>query len=137
MKINVGALRLMVIDDQKTMRSIIRRLLEQIGITNVAEAKSGSDALGQLQGLGRNGPQVIICDLYMDGIDGIQFVQTVRAGKAGINPKTPILILTGEGDKMVHEVTEQVGATGVLQKPISAADMRSEIENAVMNTSYG
>lgn len=123
----IDLLRIMVIDDQKAMRSIIKRLLSQQNIKNVSEAENGKHALDLL----RTGqvvlPDVIICDLYMDGMDGMEFVTFLRRHKINV----PVLILTGEQDEFVLDVARQAGATNVLKKPISGPDLYKEIQNAV------
>ena len=59
-----------------------------------------------------------------------------RAGRGrrtdGIRERAiPILMLTGDGDDMLHEVSRQVGATKVLSKPIGADDLLAEIRTAI------
>ena len=123
-KINV-----LIVDDQKTMRKIVRQLLSQQGFKQVTEAEDGAEALRlmEIHEHQENAFDVIICDLYMDGMDGLQFANALRRAK--IN--TPILILTGESDIFMHGVTKQAGATKVLVKPISGSDLAREIEAAV------
>ena len=50
MRYDIRNLRLMIVDDQKTMRTIIRRILDQIGISDVTEANSGDQALAFVPG---------------------------------------------------------------------------------------
>lgn len=122
-------INVLIVDDQKTMRKIIRQLLSQQGFKQVTEAEDGAEALRLMETHeAQESPfDVIICDLYMDGMDGLQFANALRRTK--IN--TPILILTGESDVFMHDVTKQAGATRVLTKPISADDLAREIEAAV------
>lgn len=127
----VKNLHVMVIDDQHTMRSIIRQLLEQHGIHNIAEAGNGKQAIKHFGTAGITVPDVVICDLHMDEMDGMEFVAHVRRGKAGIDSGTPVIILTGEDDVFVLDVTQQVGATLVLKKPVTGGDLLREIETAI------
>jgi len=120
-------IQVLVIDDQKTMRSIIRQLLSQVGITNVNTAENGLKGMEVIKDLGIPNPDVIVCDLHMDGMDGMEFVHQLRRAKNA----TPVLILTGEQDNFLREVAEQAGATKILTKPISAPDLRKEIEIAI------
>jgi CheY-like chemotaxis protein len=124
-------IRVLVIDDHKTMREIVRRLLAQIGIEQVSDAENGEAALALLRTAGFEPPDVIICDLHMDKMDGMQFCTKLRHDDNPDRRATPVIILTGEQDTLVHEVTEQVGATVVLTKPISADDLKKQIEAAV------
>ncbi len=114
------------------MRLIVRQLLGQSGIHDVIEADNGFSAIDLLTHLnGAAPPDVIICDLHMDKMDGMEFLNHVRRGKAHVDVHTPILILTGEPDKLVLDVTAQVGATAILKKPITAVDLSIEIERAI------
>lgn len=113
------------------MRSIIRALLSQHNINNVTEAADGVDAMKNLLDCQRPNPDVIICDLNMENMDGMEFCNKVRLSKIEAIKAIPILILTGERDKMPLEVAKQVGATAVLGKPISAPDLCGHIESAV------
>lgn len=129
--INNNNLRGLVIDDQRSMRSIVKNLLRKVGIEEVAEAENGKVALAYLRDPDTVFPDFIICDLHMDQMDGMQFCNVVRSNKNLCNHHVPILILTGDPDPMLHEVSRQVGAISVLGKPISAGDLGKEIEKAL------
>lgn len=117
----------LVIDDQRTMRSIVRQILNQIGVDNITDYPDGSEAWDYLTLCGTEVPDFIICDLHMDGMDGLEFVNKVRRSKNARVQDIPILILTGDPEKLLHQVADQVGAARVIQKPISAPDLREEI----------
>jgi CheY-like chemotaxis protein len=122
---NVG-LHVMIIDDQEVMRSIIKKLLAKANPTQITEANDGMTALDMLRS-GDVDPDVIICDLHMDKMDGVEFLRTLRAEKANLNSRKPVLILTGDKTEQAHEITRQVGASKVLTKPISAEDLIKQI----------
>ena len=126
-----GAIRVLVVDDQSAMRSIIRQLLHQVGIDDVTEAENGEQAFDMLRNAGNTDPDVIICDVHMDQMDGIEFCNRVRKDEAIRNRAIPILMLTGDRNRLVHEVAQQVGAAKVLTKPITAHDLLGEIEHAI------
>ncbi|MDP7640974.1 MAG: response regulator [Alphaproteobacteria bacterium] len=125
------AIRILVIDDQKTMRSIIRNLLAVGDIHHVMEASDGIEGWENLLDRRQPYPDVIICDLHMKNMDGMEFCNRVRLCKDEEIRGIPVLILTGERDKMPLEVAAQVGATAILGKPISAPDLCHQIESAV------
>ena len=117
----------MIVDDQKSMRMIIRQLLHQYRIDHVTEAENGRHALDLLMDVDVPTPDVILCDLHMDVMDGMEFVHHLRRD----NNATPILILTGERNEFVLDVTRQAGASRVLCKPISAPDLVYEIHQVI------
>ena len=61
----------------------------------------------------------------------MDFCNHVRRDRDDVIRAIPIIILTGEQDTFVHDVTKQVGATLVLVKPVSAGDLKTQIEAAI------
>lgn len=118
-----GDITALVVDDQSTMRRIIRQSLRKVGITDVHVAENGAAALEWLNFPNNPPPDVILCDLHMDKMDGLEFANMVRRGKTEADKATPILLLTGESDKMLLEVAAQVGVAQVLQKPFSPQEL--------------
>ena len=118
----------LVIDDQRAMRSIVRQLLSQIRIDDIHEARNGEEALEFLNQPSNEDPDIIICDLHMDKMDGLEFCNHVRRDK---EHDIPIIILTGDSDEFLHEVSKQVGAVAVLTKPVSAPELQEHIQTAL------
>jgi CheY-like chemotaxis protein len=123
-----GQVRVLVVDGQRGMRSILRQLLAQIGIEDVIEARNGEEALEIIDRPETVEPDVIICDLHLDKVDGLELCNMFRLDKDRI---TPIIIVTGESDEFLHEVARQVGAVEVLTKPVSAPDLLEQIQTAI------
>lgn len=123
-----GQVRVLVVDGQRGMRSILRQLLAQIGIEDVLEAANGEEAIEIIDRAEHVVPDVIICDLRLDKVDGLELCNMFRRDKDRI---TPIIIVTGESDEFLHEVARQVGAVEVLTKPVSAPDLLEQIQTAI------
>jgi two-component system chemotaxis response regulator CheY len=132
---NAPAIRdisVLVIDDQRAMRTIIRQLLRQIGITRTKDAENGRHALEKLSAdSGIDPPDLVICDLHMAKMDGMAFTAAVRRRKTPLHPEMPIILLTGEQDEFLLDVAGQAGATIVLRKPCTSADLYQAITEAV------
>ncbi|MEQ8602576.1 MAG: response regulator [Marivibrio sp.] len=124
-------LSVLVIDDQRTMRLIVRQLLRQIGVTRVSEAGDGREAVAKLADREIETPDLVICDLHMEGMDGMAFTAAVRRNKTKLAPETPVLLLTGESDDFVLDVVAQAGATMVLHKPITAGELYQAVSRAI------
>ncbi len=123
-----GNVRVLVVDGQRGMRSILRQLLAQIGIEDVIEARNGEEALEMIDRPETAEPDVIICDLRLDKLDGMELCNMFRRDKDRI---MPIIIVTGESDEFLHDVARQVGAVEVLTKPVSATDLLEQIQMAI------
>ncbi len=126
-----STLQVLVIDDQQSMRSIMRDLLHQVGIRHVDEAEDGAVALAFLRDRNKPFPDLIICDLHMEHMDGLEFCNAVRRDKELHNEYVPIIILTGDHDPLLHEVAEQVGAVSVVTKPITAEQLKDLVSDKV------
>ncbi len=126
-----GLIKIMVIDDQRAMRKIIRQLLHVSNFDCVTEASNGEEALEKLNTSNKELPDLIICDLHMDKMDGMNFIAHMRRSKNSSLSEIPIFILTGDSDPLLHEVTKQVGATKVMTKPISAQKLLKEVQGAI------
>jgi two-component system chemotaxis response regulator CheY len=121
----------LIIDDQKSMRGIIRQLLSRGGISGISEAENGEQAIELLNKTQNSLPDVILCDLYMDKMDGMEFVNRVRRDKEKPYYQIPVLLLTGEKDAFVLDVAKQAGAARILTKPISSEQLVLEIKQVI------
>jgi CheY-like chemotaxis protein len=109
--------RALVVDDSKSARAFLARILERHEIT-VDAAESAEAALDYLT---RNRPDVIFMDHLMPGMDGFQAVQTIKN-----NPRTssiPILMYTSQEGDLYLGQARALGAEGVLPKQIKQSDV--------------
>lgn len=124
-------IHVMVIDDQLTMREIVKRLLASVHITRVTEAADGEDALELLRSRHDVDPDVIICDLYMKKMDGVPFLHALRQAHDGFFRDTPVLILTSEKKEQILDMVRRMGASRVLHKPITATALFEEVRQVL------
>lgn len=99
------------VDDALTMRKLVSFTLRSAGL-NVIEASDGVDGLRQLS---MNSVDLIITDVNMPNMDGIEFTRQARA-RLGGRP-VPILILTTESELEKKNQARAAGATGWIVKP--------------------
>ncbi|MCA1713622.1 MAG: response regulator transcription factor [Gammaproteobacteria bacterium] len=113
-------LRIALADDQALVRAGLRALLEQQGIRIVFEADSGEALLAQIAA---HPVDVVLSDIRMPGIDGIQALQQLRdRGDA-----TPVLLLTTFDDSELLLRATEAGAQGFLLKDAAPGDLRDAI----------
>ena len=103
-------LRVLLVDDEK---EFVESLSERLELRNL-KAKVAYDGEQALQAVQEDKPDVMILDLRMPGIDGIEVLRKMKKD----HPKVPVVILTGHGtDKDKKEVL-RLGASAYLQKPV-------------------
>lgn len=105
-------MRALIVDDSKTMRRIIRGVLESIGAKGLEEAENGQDALSKVDAFQ---PDIILLDWNMPVMDGITFVRTYR----GKGRKTPIIMVTTEAEKARVIEAIQAGVNNYAVKPFT------------------
>ncbi len=116
--------RIALVDDQALIRAGLRALLQQLGVTIVFEAESG-DAL--LEQLAQQPVQLILSDIRMPGMDGIQALKTLRER----GDQTPCVFLTtfDESDLLLRAT--EAGAQGFLLKDAAPEDLHDAIVRAI------
>lgn len=121
-----SSLSVLIVDDQQSMRGICKYILNQLGFTNVVEAKSGRDALGKLE---RTSVDLIISDWNMEDIDGLTLLRVIRK-----HPKTqgmPFIMATGRSDKEQVKEAISYGVNNYIIKPFDASTMKKRIEAVI------
>jgi two-component system, chemotaxis family, chemotaxis protein CheY len=112
-----------VVDDQMTIRSLVRTALQQIGIIEVREYPSGIEAISSLKSQPCN---LVISDFNMPGMDGLELLRAIRADARF---KTmAFFLLTGRADKDLVQRAVQFGANNYLVKPFTVATLKQKIE---------
>lgn len=118
-----AAIKVLVVDDQLTMRALIRSALQEIGFKDIADAGDGEEGLKSL--LGRPA-QLVISDFNMPKLDGLSFLRAVRAHDA--MKKSAFIMLTGRADKDLVQRAMQFGVNNYITKPFSPAQLKQKIE---------
>jgi two-component system, chemotaxis family, chemotaxis protein CheY len=118
-------LRVLLVEDSPNMRSFVRGALEvedsELGDLEVVEASSGFDALRLLP----RGPyDLVITDINMPDINGLELVQFIR--KSGQHKSTPILLISTLSSERDCERGLSLGANGYLTKPFTPEVLRQE-----------
>ena len=119
-------LKCMIVDDMQTSRMLIRSALEELGITYIAIAADGEQALKSLmvQPL-----PLVISDYNMPKLDGLSLLRALRAYAP--TSKVAFIMMTGRGDQELIDKAKPYGVTGYLPKPFTAAIVKSHIEKVI------
>ncbi len=121
--------RILVVDDEIGALTLIGIMLDRGGF-EVLKAREANQALETLD---KDTPDLIILDVMMPGIDGIELCKMIRGRKP--TTETPILILSARGDAESVMRGMDAGATDYLPKPILHHDLVAKVRNMLdMNT---
>lgn len=118
-----AAIKVMVVDDQASMREMIRRSLQDLGFRDVRARGSAGEALAEVR---TDRVHLIISDFNMPEMDGLQLLEAVR-GDPIIN-KTVFIMLTGSSDRELVQKAAALGVNNYLVKPFAPAALKEKIE---------
>lgn len=120
-------MRVLIVDDYKTMLRIIRNLLGQIGIKDVDEATDGTMALNMLK---THKYHLIISDWNMEPMSGFDLLKAVRASDAPIK-QIPFIMVTAESKTENIIAAKQAGVNNYIVKPFSGDTLKSKIDTVM------
>lgn len=114
---------ILVVDDEKEFRDLLKRILMEEGYS-VAEEASGHAAIGAVK---TKRPDLVLLDLRMPGLDGIQTMKRLKKIAPGLN----IVVLTGYGTIETAREAMRLGALDYVTKPLNPAFLKAVIEDAL------
>jgi len=119
----LSGLRILVVEDERGVRLLLRRLLEAAG-ASVAVATSPDEALAEFD---RQPPDVLVSDIRMPGGDGYQLIRRVRERPADRGGRIPAVALSGSvGSEDITKILA-AGFQKFIRKPFGVAEMREAI----------
>ena len=123
-KTMMGRIKVLIVDDEYYTRKVIRTLLLAMGCTKLHEATDGASGLDAIRALG---PDIVLLDWEMPGIDGAAFVRRVRSPGTFPLPHVPIIMLTGHGERSRVLEAVRLGVHEFLLKPVSSAALQARM----------
>ncbi len=123
----IPAFRVLVVDDQKSMRGLAAHALKQLGFTSVDEAESGETALKAIKGADYD---LMLADWNMEGMTGLDLLKAVRKD----HDQRQIVVVMTTSENHVSKVSEAMaaGANNYLIKPCDAPKLKQRLERALM-----
>ena len=119
--------RILIVDDSKAMRMIVKRTLRQAGFGEyeIDEAANGTEALAYLEGADR--PKVILSDWNMPDMSGYELLQKMNEREI----KVPFGMITTEGTPEMRARATEAGARFLIQKPFTPEDLARAISGVI------
>lgn len=119
---NVSQMKVLIVDDYKTMLKIINNLLKQLGFVHIDEATDGSSALEKL----KNGQyDIVISDWNMEPMSGLDLLKAVRSDEKfkGL----PFIMVTAESKVENVVIAKKAGVSNYIVKPFNAQTLKSKL----------
>lgn len=130
--VNLHDLNVLIVDDSRTARKYLARCLADLGVAEVVEAEEGAEAIDLLRNFAAD---IVISDLNMAPLDGIEFTRLLRNSADSPAPLIPIIMLTAEATRKQLDNALDAGVHSFLAKPVNAEKLRQHILHT-MNTEY-
>ena len=120
----MGSLRALIVDDSGVMRKIVERSLRQAGLdlAEVWEAANGLEALAVLQ---QKTPDLILSDINMPTMDGLEFVRQLQGIESARG--VPVVMITTEGSESRVVEALSCGARGYIRKPFTPEQVKQHV----------
>ncbi len=121
----------LVVDNDGEMRRLVARLLTSLGVGHVLQAPDGKAAKKHLLEPENDSPGVIITELDMAPMDGVQLVTWIRHDDGSPNPLIPVILLTARSDPNLIFQMRDLGVKEILAKPMTANSLERRLRAAL------
>ena len=113
---------ILVVDDEPTIADVVSRYLERAGYA----ARIASDGPGALRRAGEERPDLVVLDLMLPGMDGLEVMRRLR--EYGEGPRVSVILLTAKGEHADRIAGLQLGADDYVVKPFSPAELVARVD---------
>ena len=119
----------LVVDDESLMRRLISQLLSQMGFSEVITVEDGAEGLRLLEN--HREIDLVISDLEMPMISGLEFISMLRNSSAVHNASVPVVVVSGHSEESNLRKAVNLGIQGFVVKPISYKSLESRVRHAL------
>lgn len=126
----LSEIKIVVVDDEPSMRKVVRTMLTGMGVRNIYEAADGPEGLELIRAVA---PDIVIVDWQMPGLDGSGFVRVVRSPETFPYPDVPIIMLTGHSERSRVIEAIKIGVNEFLLKPVSSKALQDRLVAVLAN----
>jgi two-component system, chemotaxis family, chemotaxis protein CheY len=128
-KTDLSVLAVLVLDDNKHMRRLIRSMLRAFGVIDVHEATGAAHAMALLHGVPFD---VAIIDQMLLPTDGLDFVRRLRSAEDSPNPLLPAIMMTAHATREVVSAARDAGVNEFLAKPVAPKALAQRLWSIIM-----
>lgn len=121
---------ILVVEDNKPMRGLVRNILEALGVGTILEAGDGTAALKQLS---THEVDLVIVDWNMEPMDGLSLTRHLRTAEDSPDQFVPVIMLSGHTERARVMEARDAGVTEFMAKPVSARSLYARIVSIIEN----
>lgn len=129
-KIDFKDVSVLLVDDEPFIRKLVRRIIADIGCTDIKQATDGADALRHLRD-GAENIDLVVLDLNMPIIDGFQCLNFMRKDPDSTCKDTPVVVLSGHSEVSNVIRAAEIGIHGFAVKPVSKTALEKQMVRAL------
>src|SRR6476660_2355611 len=119
------SIRILIAEDNALLRGVLRDALAEAGMTVVAEASDGSEAVGLAE---ETTPDVVVMDMRMPNVDGIEATERIAQSRWAM----PVVVLSAYDEPQMIEAALAAGATSCLKKGVGLDELIEAIRSATV-----
>lgn len=123
-------LKVLLLDDVKGARQLLRTILATFNVKDVLEACDGVGALTLLKTFPRN---LVITDCSMKPMEGLEFTRKLRSPGGSLNPFVHVLMASAHSDAALIKDAIDAGVNDFISKPITIASVEQRLKNALFS----
>lgn len=124
-----SSLKILLIEDNQHMRSIVTAILGGSGIRHVREARDGVEALSILR---QYPADIALVDFNMEPLDGVEFTRMLRNAPDSTNPYLPVVMITGHSERSRVVQARDAGVNEFVVKPLTARALLGRLNSVIM-----
>lgn len=128
MNVRLDRLKVLIVDDNKHTRLLLAQILRALGITQTFEAGDGVEGLAALR---NHAIDIVLTDLAMEPMNGIDFVRSLRTGAESPGPMIPVIMITGHATMKRLQEARDAGVNEFMGKPITARGVIERLAQVV------
>ena len=115
----------LVVDDEPTITEVVSRYLDRAGY----ETRTAADGAGALAAAAQRRPDLVVLDLMLPGIDGLEVMRRLREqGETGPRDRIAVILLTARGEESDRITGLRLGADDYVVKPFSPAELVARVD---------
>lgn len=121
---DITKMTVLVVDDNDFMRDLVASMLREIGFREIVHAADGEAALQKVKA---ENPSLILCDVDMEPMNGLDFVDRLRRTQPPPAKQTPVILLTAHSDAEIVQRAIKLGVAAYIVKPVKRNQLEARI----------